>query len=345
MGVFPIQSFATRSWLLVSVVLFATVLTGYHATRMGVTARNRQLLEPQSSSTFDFGRVRAGDVIEHTFAIPNPGPSVIEVMKYQSTCGCTVAGLNDKFIEPGASVDMPVSLNTAGKSGEIEQPVIVELSNGTFMTFTLQGFVASADLESVEFGTVLRGASVYKEVTLPPLPDIQMELEDVQYDDKKLDVTWNTSGSGAQVKIKIAHGVSYGRMAELVTIHTNDSIMPEQIIRVSAMIPFPVALDPEEIALGLVEPGKEATGKVRIFSPYNKLFRIVAIEREEGLPVTWREEKRSEKEIDLIVSLTADTEQEYYKSVLRVAAESDGESCIFDLEIYGVGPSIGVSGQ
>lgn len=132
-------------------------------------------------------------------------------------------------------------------------------------------------------------------------------------------------------------------MTELVIIHTNDSIMPEQVIRVSAMIPFPVVRDPEEITLGLVEPGKEATGRVRVFSPSDKSFRIVKIEHQEGLPVTWKEEKKSEKESDLIVFLTADTAHEYYKSVLRVVADSDGEPCTFDLEIYGIGPSIGVS--
>jgi len=40
--------------------------------------------------------------------------------------------------------------------------VIVELNNGTFMTFTLHGFVTGPDLAAVEFGTVLRGVPAYK---------------------------------------------------------------------------------------------------------------------------------------------------------------------------------------
>lgn len=332
----------SRLHLLIFVVLCVAIAVGYQLTRIRGAVQDARSAKPQTSTTFDFGRVRAGDVIKHTFAIPNPGPSAIEVMKFQSTCGCTVAGLKDKSIHPGMSVDMPVSLDTTGKSGEIEQPVIVELSDGTFMTFTLRGFVTDPDLAAVEFGTVLRGTPAYREVSLPPLPDIQLEIGEVQYDVRKLDVTWSAGDRGAQVRIGIAPGVPYGRVTELVTIHTNDPFMPEQIIRVSAMIPFPVVRDPEEITLGLVEPGKEVTGRVRIFSPYEKPFRIVKIEHREGLPVTWREEHKSEKEIDLIVSFTTDIVQEYYKSVLRVAADSDGESCTFDLEIYGVGPSIGL---
>lgn len=100
--------------LLMFVVLCTAIMAGYRSSRIRGSERHVHSMKPQTSTTFDFGRVRTGDVIEHTFSIPNPGPSVVEVVKFQSTCGCTVAGLKDKSIHPGMSVDMPVSLNTAG---------------------------------------------------------------------------------------------------------------------------------------------------------------------------------------------------------------------------------------
>jgi hypothetical protein len=287
----------------------------------------------------DFGHVQAGTVIDHTFILDNPGQDTLRIEKVQTTCGCTVAGTDSREIPSLGTVEMPVTLETKGRAGDLTQSIMVLFENGENRTYVMRGFVASNELEPLRLGTLLRGDEAKKELTLSWPPGVKLEIDSVHYNEEKLSVQIVPGEGAHHLTISLRKDVPYGLLSESVRMHTNEPLVPDRHINISAMISYPITCDPDEVTLGLVEVAKPVTATSRILSPYGKPVRIESVTHRDGLPVEWREERITDSEIALYLTVTAETEQTYYKSVVRVDAKAGDESRSFDIEIYGVGAS------
>jgi len=67
-------------------------------------------------AALDFGTVARGTRMERTVKLMNSTPRAITVREVKSSCGCTVAKLNSKTIEPNGSIELSVALSAAGRS-------------------------------------------------------------------------------------------------------------------------------------------------------------------------------------------------------------------------------------
>jgi len=71
-----------------------------------------------SEKEFDFGEIKQGDKVEHTFNFKNTGKSNLIITSAQASCGCTVPEYpKNTPIKPGESGEMKVTFNSTGKSG------------------------------------------------------------------------------------------------------------------------------------------------------------------------------------------------------------------------------------
>ena len=66
----------------------------------------------------DFGDLKDGEVVRHTFAFTNTGKSPLVIESATSTCGCTVPQVPKEPIAPGAEGKIEVEFNSAGKAGQ-----------------------------------------------------------------------------------------------------------------------------------------------------------------------------------------------------------------------------------
>ena len=74
--------------------------------------------------THDFGQIFQGDKVEHTFHFTNTGNEPLIITNVQVSCGCTTPkGWPRDPIPPGASGQITVSFNSAGKMGMQNKPV------------------------------------------------------------------------------------------------------------------------------------------------------------------------------------------------------------------------------
>lgn len=64
---------------------------------------------------FDFGSVKAGEVVNHTFKFTNTGNRPLVISKANATCGCTVPEWPKDPIAPGAKGEIKVKFNSAGR--------------------------------------------------------------------------------------------------------------------------------------------------------------------------------------------------------------------------------------
>lgn len=334
-------------WVLIVSALALSAIVSF-ALSQRITMQSKAALHsehpPPSSgngSNFDFGSVRAGDDIEHTFQIGNPSGEPLEITNVSSTCGCTVAEVERRLLAPGESVPMLVKLSTKAKSGRVSQPVFVQLSDKSSFTYTLSGFVTNYEIAKLRFDRVLKGAAWQREVFLPWPPEMNLEIASVAYDTDKISVRHRAEQRRSVFQVSLNEQIPYGFMNEIVKIQTNDTLAPEKTISVAGMIAYPVECQPEQVTLGLIKPGQDATGKVIVFSPYARPIEIIEVAFKEGLDLAWVENRKSVSEIELTLTLHTDAVRAYYKSVLHVKARSEADTHEFDVEVYGVGATDG----
>jgi hypothetical protein len=74
---------------------------------------------------YDFGKVRAGDPVKHTFIFTNLGDATLILANVQPSCGCTTAGEWSRQVEPGKTGTIPVQFNSGNYSGPVTKTVTV----------------------------------------------------------------------------------------------------------------------------------------------------------------------------------------------------------------------------
>ena len=72
-------------------------------------------------------------VVPFNFWVTNVSSEVVTINSVRTSCGCTLVRLPAMpwKLEPGASGEIPASMNTAGKMGSIEKAVMVDSTTGT----------------------------------------------------------------------------------------------------------------------------------------------------------------------------------------------------------------------
>ena len=78
----------------------------------------------------DFGDIYQGDKVEHVFKFENSGSQPLIITNVQTTCGCTASEWPREPVLPGASADLKVNFNSAGKFVR-QNKVITIVSNST----------------------------------------------------------------------------------------------------------------------------------------------------------------------------------------------------------------------
>lgn len=65
----------------------------------------------------DFGEVKEGDILKHTFTVENKADKTLTIKSVNTSCACTTYKLSGWTIEPGKSITVDVDFNTKGYPG------------------------------------------------------------------------------------------------------------------------------------------------------------------------------------------------------------------------------------
>ncbi len=95
-----------------------------------------------TQTEFDFGTVKEGEKVSHTYKFKNAGKEPLVISNAQGSCGCTVPKWPRDPIAPGQSADIVVEFDTRGKAGDRSQKVTLTANTNPPQTFlTLKGKV------------------------------------------------------------------------------------------------------------------------------------------------------------------------------------------------------------
>jgi len=112
------------------------------------------------NATLDFGEVREGDLVTHTFILSNVGDETLVIEKINPWCGCTtIPALSKTELAPGETMELEAVLDTAGLdattinksitvySNDPETPELLLRMKGTMKQIEIQPYqITSADL-------------------------------------------------------------------------------------------------------------------------------------------------------------------------------------------------------
>jgi len=75
--------------------------------------------------TFDFGAIKAGEVLSHTFKFKNVGNADLIITNVASSCGCTVPKYSKDPLKPGSEGFIEVIFDSSGRTGMQHKTVTV----------------------------------------------------------------------------------------------------------------------------------------------------------------------------------------------------------------------------
>ncbi|NEM96273.1 DUF1573 domain-containing protein [Pontibacter burrus] len=79
-------------------------------------------------TVYDFGTVKQGEVINHTFTFTNTGKEPLIIENASASCGCTVPEWTRTPIAPGKTGEIKVEFNSTGKFGQ-QAPMVTIRAN------------------------------------------------------------------------------------------------------------------------------------------------------------------------------------------------------------------------
>ncbi|MBX2929810.1 MAG: DUF1573 domain-containing protein [Saprospiraceae bacterium] len=95
-----------------------------------------------TETEFDFGTVKDGEKVSHTYKFKNTGKEPLVISNAQGSCGCTVPKWPRDPIAPGKSGEIVVEFDSKGKAGDRNQKVTLTANTNPPQTFlTLKGKV------------------------------------------------------------------------------------------------------------------------------------------------------------------------------------------------------------
>lgn len=74
---------------------------------------------------FDFGTVKAGTDVSHSYVLKNNGKRSLIIRKIQTSCGCTAVVPGQRVVSPGQTVTLDAVFHSAGRNGTQQKSILV----------------------------------------------------------------------------------------------------------------------------------------------------------------------------------------------------------------------------
>jgi len=210
---------------------------------------------------FDFGSKDSSETLEHTFILKNIGTADLAISKIQPACGCTTAALEKTNLVPGESTNVKATLSLAGRSGEIEKPIVIESNDpdNPILKLAFKGTVGAV-YEISPSSMILRKPSPASpadaSAVVKSAKDVPFEILESRSESGKLKVQWVKfpDQNAYQVSAKIEDSLLPGQFSDKIILKTNHPVRQEVDISVLVTVPAPIAVAPTRIVLSEDSP-------------------------------------------------------------------------------------------
>jgi hypothetical protein len=205
---------------------------------------------------YDFGRVKSGEPVKHTYTFTNTGDEVLQIKAVQPQCGCTAAGEWTKEVAPGKTGTIAIQFNSTGYNGPVFKQVTVtcNVSNQPIVMLQLKGTVfKQIDINPafVALTVPADATSATMTVTITNNSDEFVTLAPPESNNKVLmaTLTTNMPGKAYSVLIHTTDPVTPGAAQAQITMKCSLTNMPVVTVPVYVNVQPPVVVIPGHVTV------------------------------------------------------------------------------------------------
>lgn len=287
----------------------------------------------ERTATHEFGSVKPGTTVKHTFKLLNDLGNQISIDDVVSTCGCAVPDIPKKSMRPGESIDIEISLNTGERAGRFSRQIILFLSDKRQLDLVLEGYVESPNLGELKFGVVKRGDRIRK--TIPLSSDKGISVVKVTHSGKFLAVSFDDNSR--ELSVELVDSIPFGRFAERIDIITNDPVFSNKNLVATGTVRSPLDAESRVLKVGLILKNSSKQASTVIYSPYSQPISDVSVVQVEGPKTELSLLPLSPNKYSLgLTCKWSENKSGIYKAVFEVTGSTSGKMERFNIEIYGL---------
>jgi hypothetical protein len=225
------------------------------------------------AQVYDFGRVAAGEAIQHTFIVSNAGDATLIISAVRPSCGCTTAGQWTKEIEPGKTGVIPVQIKSSYLRGTVDKQVTVTSNDKSQpnVVLRLRGIIWKPIEMSPAFAWLRLNpggpSNVSTVIHISNKSDAPLTLSPPESADAHFTGTLKTIEPGKEYELTVATvaPMPAGNVTGSITIKTSMASVPVLTVPITAISPQPAILvTPLRISLEGAAPGQPVTRTISI---------------------------------------------------------------------------------
>ncbi|MBL9122263.1 MAG: DUF1573 domain-containing protein, partial [Planctomycetaceae bacterium] len=240
------------------------------------------------SVDFDFGSMERGTSGSHEFAIRNGGSSPLLLEQGDTSCSCTLSGLNQNSLAPGESGTVTLSWTAKGITNDFRHWAKIRTNDPSApeIEFAIHGRVLESIILQPELIRFDKPAdtewSGRAQVVSPVLPDLQ--ITGVELSDPALaeffavtptpeTPTNPENKSQWSIQVTVKPGLPSGSIQQKIRLLTNFADRPDLELTVAGNIENDIRVRGARwnvtsgtLNLGQIEAGKEAVGELKVLA-------------------------------------------------------------------------------
>ncbi len=299
-------------------------------------------------SSFDFGTVAQGTVIEHAFEIQNKGDQPLVVTSVKTTCGCTAAVPPGGAIQPGLSAPVTVSFDSTGFSGPREKTVRIYTNDPetSELQVSVQGTIQNGiefSPKRVQIGEIRKSdRKMTRLVYVSTNEKLNQKIKSVSSLSDAVQIKNDQiAETGGQFQVEIDPSKLDGVFMErvVVTVLDENKELP-YVLPVYGKVVGSLIIEPKIVAFGMLDPNSSTpvVKQVKIASPSAdvplqiKKFDI----NNPSLTVTLKEVQKNQEYIATISAVPSQIKKDIQATLSVVT--SDTIQPTVNVTVYGVVP-------
>ncbi|MEA5113191.1 MAG: DUF1573 domain-containing protein [Geobacteraceae bacterium] len=194
---------------------------------------------------YDFGKVAQGKSIEHVFTFRNTGDAPANIGKVDSSCGCTVANVSSRMLQPGARGEIKATFNSSDFGGPVTKEVYVHSNDPRrgIITLTMKGIVIEDMVVTpgqVDLGAVKKGVRKDAMIKIENSGTKTLKILSVKTASPVAALSWNKTrlkpGESCMVRLSVTPQGNQRFISGYLTIKTNSAARPEKTVPFYAVL-------------------------------------------------------------------------------------------------------------